>query len=187
MERFSAEFPKIPLADTLFLGAEVNKENEKLLAIEDLLDLIGEEMLAEYNSYYDSAGTNFYPFFRFELDKDLEAYYIGQSDSWVLHNSLFIYSKSQDKFIKNCLASSIDGGDGGQQLLDSWVLDWDGDGKKDLLTRIHDQWIRMDPESEEVIQHVSDSSFVDLNFAGDNELKGLDKLPAFMGRYPVSW
>lgn len=187
MERFSAEFTQVTLSDTLFLGAEVNKENEKLLAIEDLLDLIGEDMLAEYNSYYDSAMTNFYPFFRFDLDDDVEAYYLGQSDNWVLHNSLFLYSKSQQKFIKNCLASVIDGGDGGQQLLDSWVIDWDQDGKKDLVTRIHDQWLMLDTEADDMVQHVSDSSFVDLNFIGKNELKGLDKLPGFMARYPISW
>ncbi len=187
MDVFSASFPLISLPDTLFLGGEVNKGKDSVLALKDVLAVIDEAMLMESNSYFDTMVTTFHAFYRFELDTDLEAYYMGQSDSWILHNSLFLYSKSQQKFVKSYAVAGIDGGDGGQQLLDSWVLDWNADGKKDLLTRIHDQWITMDPDAGDVVQHVHDSCVVNVKFAGADEVKGLDKLPAFLDRYPVNW
>jgi hypothetical protein len=72
---------------------------------------------------------------KIQLDAHFSAYWVEIQQSWFKHNSLFLYDQSKQQFTDRITVAEWFGGDGGQILTGSWVFDYDGDGKKDIIVR----------------------------------------------------
>mgnify|MGYP007037737597 CR=1 FL=1 len=71
----------------------------------------------------------------FALDERTEAYWVEIRQFWFHHHDLLVYDKKRKIFTDRITVAELYGGDGGQILTESWLFDYDGDGKKDLLRR----------------------------------------------------
>ena len=72
---------------------------------------------------------------KIQLDTEYSAYWVEIQLSWFKHHSLFLYDQSKEQFTDRITVAEWFGGDGGQILIGSWVFDYDGDGKKDIVVR----------------------------------------------------
>lgn len=72
---------------------------------------------------------------QFPIDDNISAFWVEIHQAWFLHHSLFLYNKSKRQFTDRITVAEWFGGDGSQVLIGSWVFDYDGDGKKDLVVR----------------------------------------------------
>ncbi len=108
------------------------------------------EFLEEIEYLADSSQALVLGKFHFSLDDNLEAYLVEFQQFWFQNHSLFLYDKSLKKFTKRITLAEWYGGDGGQVLTGSWVFDFDGDGKKDIVRReIQHSILPGDDEPEE--------------------------------------
>lgn len=72
---------------------------------------------------------------QFALDKNISAYWVEIRQFWFQHHSLFLYDKAKRQFTDRVTVAEWYGGDGGQVLTGSWIFDFNGDGKKDIVRR----------------------------------------------------
>jgi len=72
---------------------------------------------------------------KIQLDAHFSAYWVEIQFSWFKHHSLFLYDQSRHQFTDRITVAEWFGGDGGQVLIGSWLFDYNGDGKKDLIVR----------------------------------------------------
>lgn len=72
---------------------------------------------------------------QFPIDDNIAAFWVEIHQAWFLHHSLFLYNRSKRQFTDRITVAEWFGGDGSQVLIGSWVFDYDGDGKKDLVVR----------------------------------------------------
>ena len=71
----------------------------------------------------------------FSWDEHLEAYWVDIRQNWFRHQSLLLYDRHRQTFVAHVTVAEWYGGDGGQIMTGSWLLDYDGDGRKELLRR----------------------------------------------------
>ncbi len=72
---------------------------------------------------------------RFPLDDSTDACWVDIRQFWFQHQSLLLYDKRRQTFTGRVTVAEWYGGDGGQALTGSWMLDFDGDGDRDLVWR----------------------------------------------------
>ncbi|MCB0520177.1 MAG: hypothetical protein H6577_19745 [Lewinellaceae bacterium] len=84
---------------------------------------------------------------RFPLTDNVEAYLVDMIQGWYRHKSLFLYDRQKKEFTDRLTVADFFGGDGGQILTGSYLLDYDGDGDKDLVHREMEHWIILDDEN----------------------------------------
>jgi hypothetical protein len=83
----------------------------------------------------DSSASVVFSRQKIQLDAHISAYWVEIQLSWYKHHSLFLYDQSRHQFTDRITVAEWFGGDGGQILIGSWVFDYNGDGKKDLIVR----------------------------------------------------
>lgn len=72
---------------------------------------------------------------RFALDDKVECCLVDIRQLWFQHQSLLLVDKNTQAIIDRITVAEWYGGDGGQILTGSWLVDYDGDGHKDLIRR----------------------------------------------------
>ena len=85
---------------------------------------------------------------RFPLTDQYDACLVDIHQFWFLHQSLLLYDKQHRAFTDLLTVAEWYGGDGGQVLTGSWLFDYDGDGKKDLVHRETEHWLHMQDDGE---------------------------------------
>jgi hypothetical protein len=79
--------------------------------------------------------------YRFPLTDSIEAYLVDMRQNWYQHQSLFLFNQKTQTFTERETVAEFYGGDGGQILTGTWLTDYDGDGKKDLVRREIEHWL----------------------------------------------
>ncbi len=79
--------------------------------------------------------------YRFPLTDSIEAYLVDMRQNWYKHQSLFLFDQKTQTFTERETVAEFYGGDGGQILTGTWLTDYDGDGKKDLIRREIEHWL----------------------------------------------
>ncbi len=93
---------------------------------------------------------------RFPLSDSVEAYLVNMIQGWYRHQSLFVYDQKKKEFTDRLTVADFYGGDGGQILTGSYLLDYDGDGDKDIVHREIEHW--MDVSGEEPIDKLAETA-----------------------------
>lgn len=83
----------------------------------------------------DSTMAVIYGLGRYPLAEGYDACLVDVHQSWFRHQSLLVYDKQRQAFTDRVTVAEWYGGEGGQVLTGSWLFDFDGDGKKDLVRR----------------------------------------------------
>lgn len=92
-------------------------------------------LLREIDYVADSAMAVVFGKQRFPIDDDFDACLVDIRQFWFQHQSLLLYDKQKRAFTGRVTVAEWYGGDGGQVLTGSWMLDRNGDGSKDLVRR----------------------------------------------------
>ena len=123
-------------------------------------------------------GRNYLP-----IDDSITAYWVEIRQFWFHHHALLLYNKSQKAFTGRITLAEFYGGDGGQVLIGSWLFDYDGDGKKDILRREIQH--SMVPVEEEVLERIEPSAGLLLWRQGRFVETPLADTAAAITRYPI--
>ncbi|MDX2134709.1 MAG: hypothetical protein SFV52_07980 [Saprospiraceae bacterium] len=92
----------------------------------------------------DSAGALCLARQRFSLNTEVDACLVDIRYFWFQHQSLLLYDRRQEVFTDRVTVAEWYGGDGGQELTGSWLLDYNGDGQPDIIRRLIEHSLRMD-------------------------------------------
>jgi hypothetical protein len=92
-------------------------------------------LLHEINYIADSSEALVLGRQRFTLNDTIDICLVDIRQSWFQHQSLLLFDKSRQAVTGRVTVAEWYGGDGGQILTGSWMLDLDGDGHKDLIRR----------------------------------------------------
>jgi hypothetical protein len=122
-------------SDTLHI--EVSTEQDRLNTIPNAIffKAVPAALLQDISYIADSSdalvlGRQYFP-----LNDSITAFWVEISHLWFQHHSFLLYNKRRQVFTDRITLAEWYGGDGGQILTGSWVFDYDGDGKKDILRR----------------------------------------------------
>ncbi len=99
--------------------------------------------LREIEHVADSAEATVGGLGRYTLNDNFDACLVEIRWSWYRHQSLLLYDKQRHAFTNRVTVAEWYGGEGGQVLTGSWLLDVDGDGQKDLVRREIEHWLFM--------------------------------------------
>lgn len=106
--------------------------------------------LHEIDYVADSSMATVFAQGRFSLTPDVDACLVDIREAWFKHQSILLFDKKKKTFTGRVTVAEWYGGDGGQTLTGSWLLDHDGDRQKDLIRREIDHWIK--PSEEEIVE-----------------------------------
>jgi len=92
-------------------------------------------LLQEIDYLVDSSANVVLGRQRFTLNDSITACWVDLQYSWFQHQSFFLYNIKQQRFTDHITLAEWYGGDGGQLLTGSWLFDYDGDNRKDIVRR----------------------------------------------------
>lgn len=141
-------FKEMPAADTMRFELP---ENEELTAGDTIpnglfFSQLETHLMNDVNYLDDSDELKVIGRFRFPLTENVEAWLVEMHQHWFKNQSLFLFDKTKKAFTERQTVAEFYGGDGGQILTGSWLLDVDGDGRKDLVRREIEHWLLLDGE-----------------------------------------
>jgi len=140
------------VADTLIF--EVEQEAGRAEAIGDTIPnalfftVLDSALLSEIGYLADSANAVVLARQRFSLTPDVEACLVDIRQFWFQHQSLLLYDRRKNAFTGRVTVAEWYGGDGGQILTGCWLVDHDGDGRRDLVRREIHHTLRPDDNGE---------------------------------------
>lgn len=97
--------------------------------------VIDSALLQEINNIADSAQALVMGRQRFPMNDTIDACLVDIRQFWFQHQLLLLFDKHRQAFTGSVTVAEWFGGDSGQLLIGSWMLDYDGDGHKDLIRR----------------------------------------------------
>jgi len=133
-----AFFPKAVQKDTLYVeisDSEAPRPPGDSIPNALFFSTIPSDLLQEIDYVADSTADLILGRAHFSLDDQTEAYWVEMRQFWFQHHSLLVYDKVRKVFTDRITLAEWYGGEGGQILIGSWLFDYDGDGKKDIVRR----------------------------------------------------
>ncbi len=167
---------------------EISEETETLAAGDTIpnalfFSTISPTLLQEIDYLADSAQAVVFGRQHFSLGDNLEAYWVEIHQFWFKHQSLLVYDKARKTFLDRVTIAEWYGGDGGQVLIGSWIFDFDGDGKKDIMRR--DIQHSLVPDGETMLERTAESAALLLWKNGQFVETPLPDTAAAVRRYPI--
>ncbi len=154
-----AYFPRLPLQDTLHFAIAADDEPAQSDTIpNDLFFGALPAMIQDEIAYVaDSATALVLARGRYRIEKGYEAWWVDIRENWFQHQSLLLYNKSEKRFTGRLTVAEWYGGESGQILIGAWMLDTNGDGKKEVVQRQASHAIKIEGEDvlESTEQYVS--------------------------------
>jgi len=151
-------FQQSPSTGTLHL--ELPADDEKPIPGDTIPNLLFfrtlGKMLQEVDYIADSTSCTVVGRQRFGLNQTYDACLVEITLSWFKHQSLLLYNKQKNRFTERVTVAEWYGGDGGQVLTGSWLIDHDGDQQQDLVRRVIEHWI-VGAESDQAIEKSKES------------------------------
>lgn len=144
---------------------------------------INPAFLAEIDYLADSAGALVLGKQRFAIDAQFDACIVDIREAWFQHQSLLVFDKQLKSFTNRVTVAEFYGGDGGQDLTGSWILDYDGDGDKDVVRR--DIGHSIIPEADSVREIQQESASLLLWNAGQFVEQPVPDSAAMVRRFPI--
>ncbi len=152
-----AYFPSLPLRDTLHIEiSEEDKVTRDTIPNRVFFTNMPSVLLLPIDYLADSSSSVVMSRQKFNLDRNIAAYWVEIRLSWFHHHSLFLFDKAKKQFTDRITVAEFFGGDGGQVLIGSWLFDYDGDGKKDIVRREIQH--SMIPTDEEPVEQTYESA-----------------------------
>lgn len=179
-------FQQTPQADTLRI--EVATQNEGAPSGDSIpnslfFSTVPRELLEQIDYVADSAQARVFGRGSIQLDDSISAYWVEIRQFWFQHHTLFLYNKNRQSFTGRITAAEFYGGDGGQALIGSWLFDYDGDGKKDILRREIQHSII--PGEEDIVERTEHSAGLLLWRNGRFVETPLQDTAATIRRFPI--
>jgi hypothetical protein len=133
-------FPPGPVADTLRFEIEPDGETAAgptgdTIPNAVFFRTVPAALLREIDHLADSAQAVVLGRGRFALSDSVTGYWVDIRQHWFQHQSLLLYDLTSQVFTARVTVAEWYGGDGGQVLQGSYLLDYDGDGDRDLVRR----------------------------------------------------
>lgn len=142
-------------------------------------------LLKEVDYIVDSAACVVLARSRFPLTDQADAYWVDVRMSWFQHQSLLVYDKTARAFTQRVTLAEWYGGDGGQVLTGSWLVDIDGDKHLDIVNRYIEH--AMIPSGDTAIE-LNDQSAALWRWRQNRFEPASADTAALIRRYPIkSW
>lgn len=155
-------FQTTPRADTLRF--EIAEDGADAPVVGDTIPnglfftAINPAFLQEIDYLADSAQALVLGRQRFPLNDSTDVCLVDIRQFWFQNQSLLVYNKRQQTFTGRITVAEWYGGDGGQVLTGSWMLDYDHDGGPELIRREIEHSMR--PDGDEVLEHFHESALI---------------------------
>lgn len=131
-----AYFHPKPVSDTLHIEIDLEHNfKEDTIPNRVFFSSIPKPLLDQIDYLADSSQALVLARMQFPLNEEITAYWVEIRQFWFQHHSLFLYNQNTQKFTDRITVAEWYGGDGGQVLTGSWIFDFDGDGRKDIIRR----------------------------------------------------
>ncbi|MFN0174826.1 MAG: hypothetical protein ACKVU0_09290 [Saprospiraceae bacterium] len=179
-----AYFQTSPLSDTLHI--EISNENPvagDTILNRQFFTSIPSALLAQIDYLADSAQATVLSRQKFSMEGNISAYWVEIRQFWFQHHSLFLYNESKKAFTDRITVAEWYGGDGGQVLTGSWIFDYNGDGKKDIVRREIQH--SMIPNDGEPLEQVYESASLLLWKNGCFKGTQIQDTAVFVRRFPI--
>ena len=128
-------FQPVRPGDTLHLEIEGDSVTGTIIPNALFFQTVPPALLQEIDYLADSSQAVVFGSQYFPHDDSLTAYWVKIEQHWFQHHSLLLYNQRKKVFTDRITVAEWYGGEGGQVLTGSWLFDFDGDGKKDLVRR----------------------------------------------------
>ncbi len=173
-----------PSFDTLHIEiADENPESGDTIPNRLFFNSIPPVLLEQIDYLIDSSASIIIARKQFLLNDTISACWVDFSLSWFRHHSLFLYNRSKRQFTDRITVAEWFGGDGGQVLTGSWVFDYNGDGKKDIVRR--DIQHGMTLNGDEPVEHTFESATLLLWGKGHFIDTPFQDTAALIRRFPI--
>lgn len=188
--RFLQRFPVGNISDTLHIWREMATENELIQIPDSILQAASIDSLLAVISPYaeDMDGLGgIYAISQFPWSHHFQACLVQINYSWYRHLGFLLWEKDSHRFIAAVPLSSLDGGDGGQILTESWLFDWDGDGDHDQLLREHAHALIPSETGGDPEELNEDQVFLFLWEKGGFQPTNIPDTTGLIARFPIDW
>ncbi len=178
-------FPLLPPGDTLHLEivTVIDTNTAQLIPSGLFFKEIPAALLEDIDYTTDPEQAQVYGRQQFPLADTITACWVEIRQYWFQHHLLLLYNKRKKAFTNRVMVAEWYGGEGGQILTGSWLFDYDGDGKKDIVH--HEIQHTMIPGDEEPLERIEESATLLLWKNGRFTETPLADTAAVVKRYPI--
>ena len=178
-------FPPFTPGDTLHveIATEIDEASGTIIPSPIFFKQVPAALLERVSYLDDSTEALVYGRQQFPIDNNTTACWVEVRQFWFQHQALLLYDKRKKVITDMITLAEWYGGDGGQILTGSWLFDYDGDGKKDLVRREIEHHTEIN--GEEWTEHINQSASLLLWKNGKFMETSLIDTTALIKHYPI--